>query len=441
VVLLFLLVAVTITSVPPNPKTDESAKHARVLSAGAAAAPLTAPVVVQGSPGLLRVDPVNPRYFTDGSGKAVLLTADHTWYTLVDSGTSDPPPSFDYPGFLQFPAIDRGEFLPHVCLGGHPWSEGTTTPTYRSPLPYLRTGPGTALDGKPKFDLTKFNPEYFDRMRQRVMEAGNAGICIAIQLFQGFSVADKGYPPGASQSPWRGHPYNVSNNVNGINGDPDGDGAGYEAVTLQDSAITSLQEAYVRKVIDTVNDLDNVLYEIVNESNGCMDSVAWQNHLIDYIHAYEEGKGKRHPVGFTTPWPCGEMNDLQASNAGWISPNGDLGYETDPPEATGQKVIVADTDHIVYPRGDREWVWKSVIRGLNVAFMDPYDCAAEWSPAGCTFTDATYASLRVNLGYAQSYARRMNLRAMTPQSSLSSTGYLLASPDVAESEYLVYAPS
>jgi len=64
VVLLFLLVAVTITSVPPNPKTDESAKHARVLSAGAAAAPLTAPVVVQGSPGLLRVDPVNPRYFT-----------------------------------------------------------------------------------------------------------------------------------------------------------------------------------------------------------------------------------------------------------------------------------------------------------------------------------------------------------------------------------------
>ena len=30
--------------------------------------------------------------------------------------------------------------------------------------------------------------------------------------------------------------------------------------------MTALQEAYVRKVIDTVNDLDNVLYEITNEA-------------------------------------------------------------------------------------------------------------------------------------------------------------------------------
>ena len=32
--------------------------------------------------------------------------------------------------------------------------------------------------------------------------------------------------------------------------------------------ITAIQEAYAKKVIDTVNDLDNVLYEISNESNG-----------------------------------------------------------------------------------------------------------------------------------------------------------------------------
>ena len=38
-------------------------------------------------------------------------------------------------------------------------------------------------------------------------------------------------------------------------------------------AITSLQEAYVRKVIDAVNDLDNVLYEICNE--GDLTSVPW----------------------------------------------------------------------------------------------------------------------------------------------------------------------
>ena len=36
-------------------------------------------------------DGANPRYFTDGSGKAILLAGDHTWYTLQDSGYSDPP--------------------------------------------------------------------------------------------------------------------------------------------------------------------------------------------------------------------------------------------------------------------------------------------------------------------------------------------------------------
>ncbi len=55
------------------------------------------------------------------------------------------------------------------------------------PLPYLRTGPGIALDGLPKFDLAKFNPAYFERMRSRLSEARERGIYAAVQLFQSFS--------------------------------------------------------------------------------------------------------------------------------------------------------------------------------------------------------------------------------------------------------------
>src|SRR5262245_17715422 len=36
--------------------------------------------------GPLRVHPANPRYFTDGSGKAVYLTGAHTWNNLQDIG-------------------------------------------------------------------------------------------------------------------------------------------------------------------------------------------------------------------------------------------------------------------------------------------------------------------------------------------------------------------
>src|SRR5574341_1523399 len=41
--------------------------------------------------GPLRVNPANPRYFTDGSGRAILLVGSHAWYNLQDSGWSDPP--------------------------------------------------------------------------------------------------------------------------------------------------------------------------------------------------------------------------------------------------------------------------------------------------------------------------------------------------------------
>ena len=37
--------------------------------------------------GPLRVDPKNPRYFADGTGKAVYLTGAHTWNILPDMST------------------------------------------------------------------------------------------------------------------------------------------------------------------------------------------------------------------------------------------------------------------------------------------------------------------------------------------------------------------
>jgi len=39
-----------------------------------------------------------------------------------------------------------------------------------------------------------------------------------------------------------------------------------ETHSLLDPTVIALQEAYVRQVVDAVNDLDNVLYEISNES-------------------------------------------------------------------------------------------------------------------------------------------------------------------------------
>ena len=292
-------------------------------------------------------------------------------------------------------------------------------------------GPGTALDGKPKFDLDRFNQAYFDRLRARVIAAGDRGIYASIMLFDGWSVEDKSY---GGANPWPGHPYHRDNNVNGFDGDANNDGQGHEVHTMEIGDITALQEAYVRKVIETVNDLDNVLYEISNESHGGSD--AWQAHMVTFIKAYEAGKEKQHPVGITVEWPNGDNAELFDGPADWISPNN---YH-DAPASDGRKVIIADTDHIWGIGGDRQWVWKSFVRGLNPIFMDPYDCSPVWPPDGCDPANDVWVSLRSNMGYTRMYAQRMNLAAMTPRNDLCSSEYCLANPATGGAEYLVYLP-
>jgi len=285
----------------------------------------------------------------------------------------------------------------------------------------MRPGPGMALDGKPKFDLNQFNQVYFDRMRSRVTAARDRGIYVSIMLFQGWSTE--------TSAAWQGHPFNIHNNVNGVDGDPNKNGTGEAVHTLQLTAITNLQQAYVRQVIDTVNDLDNVLYEIANETGNY--TTDWQYYMIRYIKSYEASKPKQHPVGMTFQWSSlGNGSDaaLFDSPADWISPAGALppyDWATNPPPADGSKVMLSDTDHI--GGQNRVWVWKSFLRGHNPIVMDDLGHA-----------DPMREAVRHAMGHTLTYAHRMDLMSMVPRTDLASSTYCLANPGV---EYLVYLPS
>lgn len=275
-------------------------------------------------------------------------------------------------------------------------------------------------------------------MRQRLEEASQRGIYVSIMLFDGWSIEDKGLwgnNPSALYDPF--HP---DNNSNGINGDPNKDGQGLEIQTLALPAVTALQEAYVRQVIDTVNDLNNVLYEISNEKGSAL-STEWQYHMITYIKTYEAAKPKQHPVGMTVQWrwpnddPNAANQVLFDSPADLISPAGEL-YNR--PLTKGDKVILADTDHLCGICGDRMWVWHSFMSGENPVFMDVWNCAPWWYPGDCN--RSTWPSLRRNLGYTFDYANRINLVAMRPQPDLSSTKLILANAVASNAEYLTYLP-
>jgi hypothetical protein len=405
-------------------------KIAMLICAALATAPLSAAEPPISGP--LRVSTENPRYFADASGKPVYLTGAHTWANLQDLGFVDPPPAFDFEAHLDTLEKTHHNFIRLWRWEFTRWTDknldmaGKKRLRYCSPHPWKRSGPPAALDGKPKFDLSEFDESYFQRLRSRVAAAGRRGIYVSVMLFEGW---------GFSFASWDGHPFNAANNVQGVNGDSDGDGKGKEVVTLDVPAITRIQEAYARKVIDTLNDLDNVLYEIANECHP--GSTEWQYHMIRYVHDQEKSRPKRHPVGMTFQYPGGTNAALFESPAEWISPNRiaekPYSYHDNPPVADGRKVILADTDHLGGVWGARDWVWKSCLRGHNPIWMDPYDSSSIWEPV-----PANAADVRRNLGFARQFAERINLAKATPQPDLATTRFCLADPGA---EYLIYQPA
>ncbi|MGQ9822832.1 MAG: DUF6298 domain-containing protein [Thermogutta sp.] len=407
-----------------------------ISSRGAATA---AERVSKAAAGPLHVHPANGRYFATPDGRAVYLTGSHTWNNFQDMSADARQPGFDFDAYLQFLERHRHNFIRLWRWELTRWSVGNTPEYTRqtdvlitAPHPWARTGPGTAADGAPKFDLDRFNDDYFARLRRRVSAARDRGIYVSIMLFEGWGLQHL-------QQAWRYHPFHPENNVQGLDGDAGGDGRGISVHTTRLPEVLRVQEAYVRKVIDTVNDLDNVLYEISNEAGTY--SKDWQYHWIRFIHAYEAEKGRRHPVGMTFMYSRdarqrGRNADLFESPADWISPNpeadGGYNYRTNPPPADGSKVILSDTDHLWGIGGNPDWVWRSFLRGHHPLFMDPYDNRVlgkappeNWEP------------IRRAMGAAAEAAQGLDLAAAVPSEDIASSKYCLAEPG---SRYLVYVP-
>ena len=158
--------------------------------------------------GPLRVHSSNSRYFTDDSGNVIYLTGSHMWNNLIDMGKDDPPKPLDFNAYLDFLQRYGHNFIRLWAWDSVIWDTqangsvlGKNFVHNVAPQPWVRTGPGDALDGKvlfvdrivnkqviPQFDLTKFNPAYFERLRERVMTAGKRGIYVSVMLFEGWGL-------------------------------------------------------------------------------------------------------------------------------------------------------------------------------------------------------------------------------------------------------------
>ena len=409
-------------------------------SAGESIAPIETP---------LKSLSTNPNYFTNETGRAVNLTGSHSWNTLQDWGANDSIRPLDFDAFVEILVAHHHNFtllwtteLP--SFRGLPTMENSPPDFSVTPFPWKRTGPGNGSDGKLKFDLTKFNQLYFDRLRDRVRKLNSAGIYAGVYLFSGewimrFRFSGDGYP------------FTGSNNVNRID-----DGAGTGSVTMTSlNEITGIQDAYVEKVINTLNDLPNVLWIVSQEAP--LDSEWWNSHLISFIRSSETGKPFQHPIGYGAL--AGDLSDsiIINSDADWIAPTARIS----PTQTIGtgnpaRKVNINDSDHSYWeiwndsPQANRNFFWINFTQGNQTLFMDPYllyypreNRNIPLSPVNGIGigADLRWENVRNTMGYIRDYANRMDLEDMLPQGKLSSTGHVLANTGPDKSEFLVYASS
>jgi len=413
------------------------------LKAADSAARIAGPLVISN----------NPNYFKDANGSVLILNGSQTWNTLQDWGSNGSLQTLDFDAFVKFLTAHEHNFtllwtteLPRFC---HFPSMASSPPDLTvSPFPWLRTGPGNATDGGLKFDLTKFDQSYFDRLRTRARALNDAGIYVGVYLFTGewvniFRCASDGYP------------FTRSNNINGIDDGYAGGKKGTRSITMTaPNAITRFQEVYVEKAIDTLNDLPNVLWIVSEEAPS--DSTWWNDHQISHIRAYESKKPHQHPIGYAALIGSPDTT-LYNSNADWVAPQ----VKISPATSCGNgnppcKVNVNDSDHSYWemwkdtPQVNRNFAWENFMNGNQVLFMDPYlvhypreNRNLCLSPTNliCSSPDVRWENFRKNLGYILRYSRKLNLANVTPHSPLCSTGYCLAQTASAGAEYLVYAPS
>lgn len=230
----------------------------------------------------LCLHPENPHYFLFRGRPVVLITSGEHYGAVLNA-------DFDYRRYLDALAAD-GLNNTRLFVGAYCEPEGafniarnTLAPAAgRFVCPWARSAvPGYANGGN-KFDLERWDEEYFARLKDFVARAGECGIVVEVNLFC----------PFYREEMWDLSPMNGRNNVNGV-----GQVTREEAYTLDRSGgLLAVQEAMARKVVAELRQFDNLYYEVMNEPYARDVPMAWQQRIVEVIAAAEEELGTRHLI-------------------------------------------------------------------------------------------------------------------------------------------------
>jgi hypothetical protein len=196
---------------------------------------------------------------------------------------------FDYRKYLDTLERDGMNFT-RVFSGAYVEPEGafniarnTLAPLPgRLVCPWLRSDQPGYANGGNKFDLSKWDDAYFDRLKDFVACAAKRGVVVEITLFC----------PMYEDKQWRLSPMNAANNVNGL-----GAIARTDVHTLErHGGLLEVQEALTRKIVTELNAFDNVFFELCNEPYFGGVTLPWQHRIADVIVETEQRLPQRHLI-------------------------------------------------------------------------------------------------------------------------------------------------
>ena len=229
----------------------------------------------------LSLHPANPHYFLFRGQPAILITSGEHYGAVLNL-------DFDYIPYLN-ELQSKGLNHTRTFSGTYrevPSSFGITENTLapkpnRYLAPWARSTVPGYFDGGNKFDLSRWDEAYFRRLTNFVAQAGRRGIVVEVNLFC----------PLYDEVLWQANPMNDRNNVNGVGKCPRD-----EVYTLAHEDLTRIQKAVTRKIIEALQEFDNIYFEVCNEPWCGNVAPAWQDEIISTIVSTEAALPARHLI-------------------------------------------------------------------------------------------------------------------------------------------------
>lgn len=163
-------------------------------------------------------------------------------------------------------------------------------------LPFARSGQGTAWDGLSKYDLTKYNPWYWGRLKEFADLCERKGLVLLHQNYFQHNILEAG-------AHWADFPWRSANNINETGFPEPPPYAGNKRIFMDElfydvnhSVRRPLHRAYIRKCLENFTDNTNVIQLTSAEFTGPLEFVQF---WLDTITEWQREKGKKQFVGLS----------------------------------------------------------------------------------------------------------------------------------------------